>query len=368
MFANVLKRIEAISPSLITIVLTALTLVIGYFDYLAGTDTTFSAIYLFPIAASAWFVNLPTAYALSILSSVLWVSGDLEAGANYMTAFVPLWNLVARFAVFMFGANLVSALRGFHKGLERRAAERAIKLTEEIARRERLQRELLEIIEREQQRVGRDIHDSLCQHLTGTALSAEVLAEKLKALDLPESEHASRVVGFVEEGIVLARNLARGLNAVEVSNNGLMAALSDFAESTSDLFAISCRFECPKPLRIEDIQTAVHLYRIAQEAVGNAIKHGGAKDVVIRLENSESGCVLRVIDNGSGFAPKPFNRDGMGLKTMSYRSELIGARFAIWPRSLGGTEVTCTLPFLAAVEAGDSMPLHGHALPLEFTS
>jgi signal transduction histidine kinase len=343
MLATVLKSLKAVSPPVLVTVLTAVTLVIGYFDYLAGTDTTFSAIYLFPIAAAAWFVNLPAAYALSILSSLLWVSGDIEAGAHYTSVFVPLWNLAARLAIFVFGANMAAALRRLHTDLERRATERAVKLTEEIARRERLQRELLHISEREQERVGHDIHDSLCQHLTGTALAAEVLSENLQASNLSERHDAETVVVLIEEGITLARNLARGLSGVEVSKNGLMAALSDFAESTSNLFNMSCRFECPEPLFIEDTDTAVHLYRIAQEAVSNAIKHGEAEDVVIRLESSDAGCTLRVIDNGWGLPAKPVQDKGMGLRIMSYRSELIGADLDIRRRSPKGTEVTCTL-------------------------
>src|SRR5258705_13979498 len=111
MLAGLDKSRKAVSPAILMAGLAALTLVVGYFDYLAGTDTTFSAIYLFPIAAAAWFVNLPAAYALSTLSSLLWVSGDIEAGAHYTSVFVPLWNLAARFAIFVFGANMVAALR-----------------------------------------------------------------------------------------------------------------------------------------------------------------------------------------------------------------------------------------------------------------
>jgi signal transduction histidine kinase len=344
MLAALLKSLKPVSPPLLIVTLTALTLVIGYFDYITGTDTTFSAIYLFPIAAAAWLINLPAAYALSILSSLLWVSGDVEAGARYTSVFVPLWNIVTRFGIFVFAANMVAALRRLHTDLETRAAERAVSLTEEIGRRERLQRELLHISEREQERVGHDIHDSLCQHLTGTALAAEVLSDKLQGSNSPERQDAETVVVLIEEGITLARNLARGLSGVEVSKNGLMTALSDFAESTSNLFNISCRFECPEPTFIEDTRMAVHLYRIAQEAVGNAIKHGEAEDVVIRLESSDSGCTLRIIDNGSGLPAKPEKDKGMGLRIMSYRSELIGAKLGISRRSPKGTEVTCTLP------------------------
>ena len=350
MLARALTVLKTLPRGVLIVALTALSLCIGYLDYRTGTDTTFSAIYLFPIVAAAWLVNLPSAYGLAILSSFLWVSGDIEAGAHYGTLWVPLWNLFGRFAMFVFAAHLMAALRRLHNDLERRAVERAAKLTHEIAMRERLQRELLQISEREQERVGHDIHDSLCQHLTGTALAAEVLAENLESENSTEQKNAKRVVDLVEEGIALARNLARSLNAVEVSKNGLMAALNDFASSTSDLFNISCRFECTEPLDIEDLNSAIHLYRIAQEAVGNAIKHGEAKSVVIGLESTASGRVLRVVDNGRGLSSSVPSANGMGLRIMSYRAALIGAQLDIRKQAPTGTEVMCTVPWAEAAQ------------------
>jgi signal transduction histidine kinase len=343
MFARIYKFLDGLSPSMLVALLTGVTFVIGYFDYLAGTDTTFSAIYLLPIGIAAWFLKRWTAYALAILSSILWLSGDVAAGAQYASIVIPLWNLAARFAIFIFATQLIFESRKLHDGLESRAAERAAKLTAEIATRERLQRELLQISEREQERVGHDIHDSLCQHLTGTALAGQVLAESLQS-DSKEADDAFRVVELIEEGIFLARNLARGLNAVELSNNGLTAALSDFAASTSDLFNISCRLECPQPFLVDDMHAAVHLYRIAQEAVGNAIKHGEAKNVTVRLEDSQSGKLLRVLDDGVGLPPMQINGRGMGLRIMSYRSELIGAKLDVRSQGTRGTVVTCLLP------------------------
>jgi signal transduction histidine kinase len=349
MFARIYKFLETLSPTTLIVLLTGVSLVIGYFDYLAGTDTTFSAIYLFPIGIAAWFLKRRIAYILAILSSILWVTGDIAAGAHYTSIVIPLWNLAARFAIFVFATQLISESRKLHDDLETRAVERAAKLTAEIAMRERLQRELLQISEREQERVGHDIHDSLCQHLTGTALAGQVLAENLKSQSSTDADDAFRVVELLEEGISLARNLARGLNAVELSNNGLTAALSDFATSTSDLFNISCRLDCPQPFLIDDMHIAVHLYRIAQEAVGNAIKHGEAKNVVVQLENSQSGKLLRVMDDGIGLPPMHINGRGMGLRIMSYRSELIGAKLDVRARNTRGTVVTCLLPLREAV-------------------
>jgi len=344
MFARALKFVESLPPALLMLLLGALTGMIGVADYLTGTDATFSALYLFPICVAAWYTGLNVAYGFAILCSLSWVGGDILAGAYYSSIWVPVWNLASRFAVFIIGAHLVAALHKSNSDLEARAEERAVKLTAEIAARERVERELLHISEREQRRLGHDIHDSLCQHLTGTALAGQVLAQNLKLQNSPQAANASRVVELIEDGIALSRNLAKGLNSVNLSSGGLMEALEDFAASASDLFKISCRFQCPLPVLIADSQTAEHLYRIAQEAVSNAVKHGHAKNIVIRLELSKAGKVLRVIDDGAGLPALEGNGKGMGLRIMSYRADMIGAKFTIRRRDVSGTVVTTLLP------------------------
>ena len=203
----------------------------------------------------------------------------------------------------------------------------------------------MHISEREQRRVGHDIHDSLCQHLTGTALAGQVLVQNLKAQNSSSADSAARVVELIEDGIMLSRNLARGLSSVDRSGDGLMEALEDFAASTSELFKISCRFECPLPVLINDIHAAEHLYRIAQEAVGNAIKHGGP-DTFRFGSKTEGGKRLRVIDDGAGRPPFHVNGKGMGLRIMSYRADRIGATFSIRRRDPWGTIVNCFLPLV----------------------
>ncbi len=350
MFARALTFLNSCSPAFLTAALLALISFVGLIDYYTGADATFSALYLFPIGMAAWFINRPVAYVFAIISASMMVGGDIAAGAHYSTVFIPIWNLVIRFAVFTVALNLIAELRTLHHGLERRAAERAVKLTAEIAKRERLERELLHISEREQRRVGHDIHDGLCQHLTGTALAGQVLAEYLKSEGSPHARRAARVVELVEDGISLSRDLAKGLNTIRLSTDGLMEALEDFATNTSDLFRISCRFECPLPVPIEDTDTATHLFRIAQEAAGNAIKHGRAKNILIRLEPTEDGNLLRVTDDGIGM-PAQHNGKGMGLRIMSYRADIIGARFAVARNGRSGTSVTCLLPSERALQS-----------------
>jgi len=344
MFARTLRFVDSLPPPLLFLLLALVTGVIGFADYLTDTDATFSALYLFSICVAAWFLGRKVAYGFAIVSSISWVGGDILGGAEYASIWIPVWNLASRFTVFIIAAELVVALKKFSSALEARAEERAAKLITEIAARERVERELLHISEREQRRLGHDIHDSLCQHLTGTALAGQVLVQNLQSQNSPQVETAARVVELIEDGIALSRNLAKGLNSVSLSSDGLMEALEDFAANTSDLFKISCRFECPLPVLIPDPQTAEHLYRIAQEAVGNAVKHGHAKNIVIGLELSKAGKLLRVIDDGTGLSALDGNTKGMGLRIMSYRADMIGAKFTIRRRDVSGTVVTTLLP------------------------
>jgi signal transduction histidine kinase len=320
-----------------------LTCIVGLLDYLVGSNATFVSLYLIPMGIAAWFLGMPVSYLIATLSTVLWVAGDVGAGIEIQSPTLT-WNLLSRFAVFIAVSYLVRALRTLHDDVEALAEERSAQLVSEIKARERLEQELVHISEREQRRVGHDIHDSLCQHLTGTAFAGQVLVETLRAQNSPSADSAARMVELIEEGIMLSRNMARGLHAVGRAGDGLMEALQDFAASTNELFKISCRFECPMPVLINDIHTAQHLYRIAQEAVGNAIKHGRARNIRIRLDMHKGGKRLSIADDGIGRPPFSENRDGMGLRIMSYRADRIGASFSIRRRDPTGTVVVCLLP------------------------
>ena len=343
MFATALRFLGSLPPAFLAALLFVLTCLAGLLDYLVSADATFVSLYLIPMSLAAWFLGLPFSYVIAGLSTAFWVISDADILVRTDISTL-IWNLISRFAVFIAVSHLVAALRRIHNDVEALAKERSAQLVAEIEARERLEQELVHISEREQRRVGHDIHDSLCQHLTGTALAGQVLVQNLKSQESSSADSAARVVELIEDGIMLSRNLARGLSSVDRSGDGLMEALEDFASSTSELFKISCRFECPLPVLINDIHAAEHLYRIAQEAVGNAIKHGGARHIQIRLEDSKGGKRLRIIDDGAGRPPFHVNGKGMGLRIMSYRADRIGATFSIRRRDPRGTIVNCFLP------------------------
>ena len=154
----------------------------------------------------------------------------------------------------------------------------------------------------------------------------------------------SKVVELIEQGIILSHQLAKGLHPVDMDAAGLMQALQEYAANTSELHKASCRFECDSPVLIHDPNTAGHMFRIAQEAVRNAIKHSGARDIIIRLDTLDEGLLLSVEDDGVGM-PKALteNHSGMGLRIMAHRSHVIGAIFELRPGAQGGTVVSCLL-------------------------
>src|SRR5205814_9381597 len=155
----------------------------------------------------------------------------------------PIWNTAILLGFYFIVVWLLVYLRGLHKDLENRVQQRTIALTREMAERERLEKEILQVSEREQRRSGRDLHDGLCQHLTGTALAGRVLEEKLAAKTLPEARDAGNIVGLVEDGIALARNLARGISPVEMEAEGLTAAFEELAANITKLSKVKCVFE-----------------------------------------------------------------------------------------------------------------------------
>jgi PAS domain S-box-containing protein len=217
----------------------------------------------------------------------------------------------------------------------------------DITEREQLERALLDISAREQRRIGQDLHDGLGQHLTGIAFMAKVHESRLAEKQLTEASDAAKIVRLVNEAIHKTRELARGLLPVVSDAQGLMSALQLWAGEVEDLFGVSCKFQCETAVLIHDDAMATHLYHIAQEAVNNAIKHGNARSILIRLA-SENGCgTLLISDDGSGIPEVRGNAQGMGLHIMSYRAGMIGGRLDVGPHPVRGTCVNCTFPIVS---------------------
>jgi PAS domain S-box-containing protein len=242
-----------------------------------------------------------------------------------------------------------AALQKSKAVLEERVRERTHELrgankelAGEIARRKGLEGQILEISDREQQRLGQELHDGLCQHLTAVAFMARSVALRLKNHRVIEVNDIEKIAQLVNDAATDTRNLSRALHRVDIDSAGCITALEDLVDR--EIWKIPCRLEIKPSFRIENDVAAAQLYRIAREAVINANKHAQAREIVVALARSRNGIVLSVTDDGVGFQNEPKLKEGLGFQIMKYRAGAIGGRLEIECPKKGGTRVACYLP------------------------
>jgi signal transduction histidine kinase len=316
---------------------------IGILDYVTGPQISSSLFYLLPVLLVAHFGGAFSGVTAGCAASAAWLLADLASPMIYDHPFIPYWNALMRLGVFLVAVWLVSAMGTLNVKLEARVRERTEALVAEVRERRNLEKRVLEISDREQARIGQDLHDGLCQHLVSTAFSANLLHEKLAAQGRTEAEAANQVALQLDDSITQARRLARGLYAIRVDANGLARALEDLAIHTTNRSGVACSLVPNGTVQLPDTATAIHLYRIAQEAVANAVKHAKARRVVIGLCATGTQVRLTIEDDGTGIPARNPNPEGMGLSIMRYRARMIGATFEIEPATPGGTRITCRL-------------------------
>jgi two-component system, LuxR family, sensor kinase FixL len=228
----------------------------------------------------------------------------------------------------------------------------------DLTEQKELEKEILEIAEREQRRIGQDLHDGLCQQLAGIAYLTKTLQHRLTAGAQPEAAEAKQVTELLSKAIDHARAQSRALNPVEPKADGLEDALRTLAADISTVYDIRCEFRGRADAKYRrgaapfgDALTTTHLFRIAQEAVNNAVHHGKAGRVAIALDLAPDGAVtLCVDDNGVGLPKGAGSKArgsarpdwwGMGLRTMSHRAHLIGGTLEIGASRSGGAKIVC---------------------------
>lgn len=206
-----------------------------------------------------------------------------------------------------------------------------------------LQRQVLEISEREQARIGQDLHDGPCQTLTGIAILAEVASRELDGANLEIAAQIREIARSVRESADEVRRLAAGMFPVKIERYGLAWALRELAADTSRLSAAQCSFRMAVPIVITDQGAAIHLYRIAQEAISNAVRHGRASEIALELAASAGAVSLTIRDDGDGIPSEPPG-GGLGLHTMRYRARMLGGSLEVAEAAPRGTAVVCTFP------------------------
>jgi PAS domain S-box-containing protein len=240
------------------------------------------------------------------------------------------------------------ALQQANEQLERRVDERTAELRNtnrelaaEIAKRRRLEWELLQISEREKRRVGQDLHDGVCQELGGIAMLTQVAARSLQPDHARQAAQLEEITQMMTRLIVETKQIARGLHPTTLRSDGLPVALAELAERFNAV--VPCVLKTDSQPELSD-EASLALYRIAQEAGNNALRHASAKRLDLRLSCNKSEVILVIEDDGVGLPRGADQKGGMGVDIMGYRASLIGARFVIEPRKPRGTRVACFLP------------------------
>jgi len=345
--AKYLRRQSRALPFILAL---ALAIAVGLIDYLTGDEITVDPFYCIPILLIVWFGNRNLAIVISIFCALAWWWANSAVGHRYSSEWFRIWDVVVRLMFFC-----LVTFAGWIFKQQRDSIRARVKLLE---RSQRLEREIIDISEREQLRIGRDLHDGVCQYLAAIGFSAAVLNRDLERESSIRAQKAGEIANLLQDALKRTRDLARGLSPVDRDEGGLESALNELASSTSRLSGISCSFICVGQVEIRDNARAVHLFRIAQEALNNAIKHGHPKAVVVALEASNGALSLRVSDDGVGFDPTGSERKGMGVNIMRYRARMLAGTLDIQSNSPVGTMVTCTIARPPAPTRGSNSTGH----------
>ena len=217
----------------------------------------------------------------------------------------------------------------------------------DITARKRMEKEILEISNREQKRLGHNLHDGVCQQLAAIAYRTHILARHLKEKNVQESSEAGDISSLINESLVQTRSVARGLFPIRLEEEGLVEAVEELTVSIGKLYHVKCDFASRGALPTIHNSVAMHLYFIAQESILNAAKHSQASVITVRLQRENDNLVLSVQDNGVGFQAVDHDQAGMGIGIMRYRAKVVGARLELSTQPDHGTQITCKYQLMA---------------------
>ena len=330
------------SPTLAFIESLILLFAINWLDLATGHQVSLVLFYTVPILFAVWLCDSKSVFVIAGLAGILWSWADLVLGHSYSNGTVQAWEIAIRFAFFF-----MVALAGIATREQQRDSNARIGLLEHTRN---LEKQIIDVSEYEQQRIGRDLHDGLCQYLAGIGCAVKSLKVDFEGRGLAEfAGAAADLEKLLEDSVKQARILAHGLVPVQLDEAGLPAALQELAASTTRLFGVECTFEFAGENKFHHPGKSAHLYRIAQEAINNATKHGNPQNVEVRLSANSSAMSLSVADNGTGFSKNEKDLSGVGISIMRYRANEVGGELEIEDRPNGGTIVSCTVPMQSRI-------------------
>jgi signal transduction histidine kinase len=321
---------------------------VGFLDWITGAEISLSLIYLVPISLGAWFAGRRAAVILSLLGAGFWLFFDLQQSAFHTHVLVPYWNAAVRLGIFLFTSWLLVQLRERTQNLDELVQRRTTALQAEVKHRQALEREAVEISHREQERVAHELHDTLAANLGGVAFRLKALSENLERRGLPESLSSREALEAVNSAIMQVRSFARLLDPVQGGASNLAHALSRMGAEVERVFGIPCPVEVSPALPPLSTDQTLHLYRIAQEAVRNAVQHGNPSRVDVAADCRDGHIELVVRNDGKTWALSDQSTTGLGLRIMRHRCEILGGTLSIDAHDKGGTLLKCRVPLGAA--------------------
>jgi signal transduction histidine kinase len=321
--------------ALIVAEMAATLFVIAAFDFVTDYKIRLGLLYAVPIFVLARFCGKKWGIAAAVSASLIWWYVNWSTGDPILHSSVGgAWETSRHFGFFSIVALVGCVLR-----TKSDIAADRIALLE---RSRRLEREIVNISEAQQRRIGQDLHDGLCQYLAGLTCGASSLRDDLEKLQVrAEADTANELVKLLQDAVVQTRDLAHELVPAKVNRLGLVLALESLAQSVGRLHGVTCSFQFHGGSPNWDEQAAIHLYRIAQEAINNATRHGKARNILVFLEAADHSISLRVLDDGVGVSESC--SEGVGLRIMRYRAQSIGGEVTVERRNGPGTTVSCTV-------------------------
>lgn len=309
-----------------------LVLLIGCVDMVTGWELSLFVFYALPILMVVWQDKRQLAVIIAVLCGVVWWLANIK-DFPYRSEWSYHWASMGRTVYFVLVALGGNAFRARQKS--------DLAMIEALNHTSQLEREIVQASEHEQQRIGLDLHDGLCQQLAAIGFAARSLADDLQSRSLPEAKLAEKIEELLRDCVTQTQGLARGIFPVLSRESGLATALDELAIMTKHLTHINVWFRDDGEVHLDQLDTAMHLYRIAQEALNNALRHSGGSEVIISLQREGENVRLTIVDDGIGIPENLGLRTGIGLSTMSYRARVIGATLEIERRSPHGTRVSC---------------------------
>jgi signal transduction histidine kinase len=328
-------------------------LAIGMVDYLTGYEISVMVFYAIPVGLAAIYVSAGYAVLLGLAAVALSRYTDFLSGMPYPGHAVFVSNLAIPFAFFVILVAALYLLNQIRKGLESTVEQRNRALLQEMHERGRLERQVIELSEREHRRFGQELHELVTHELASIAIDTHLLTRNLLDSGDEEVVRAREIALKVDRALTKARNIARGYFTLGFDAAGFAEALREIANRTQKATRISCLVHCADDLAIGNEDATIQLFRIAQEAVQNSARHAEATRIIITFERRDDHFWLIIEDNGKGLTPSqgygtdakpPRKEKGLGLSIMAYRSGLIGGKFLIERAPSGGTRVICTVP------------------------